>query len=355
METCLTSGDDAYSLVGKTFKHEGFELEVTSEIADMLQVGLDEIEEISGRLFVERRLDLSRWASGQFGTMDVGIYDDESELVTVWDHKFGFIPVTPVENEQLMIYALGFYDYLLKRGIVSSRQKLSFRLVIWQPRSPGGGGSWRIDLSDLLAFGESVTRAAKRTYGIDAERIPGETQCRYCPGARSGICGEYHEFHLNMIKSSFSDFDEDVEIDIPIRLDAPSKMTPARKAYIVKNRASIDKWLDRLQTSLVEDCSRGIENGLLKAVDGREGPRKWVDEAEAEGRLTRMLQDEAYSKKVISPTTAEKLLPPKMYEKLKPLVVRSPPKPILVPLGDERPPIKSLAASFTGDADDECD
>lgn len=139
-EDCLREDREAYDFVGESRKHDGHELELTEELADMIQDGLDEIDRIPGKLYVEHRVDLGRWMPGQFGTLDVGIIN--RRRIHIWDWKWGFLPVSPVENEQLMLYALGFWDNIV-RHVSDVRD---FRLHIFQPRAPGGGGQWDVTL-----------------------------------------------------------------------------------------------------------------------------------------------------------------------------------------------------------------
>jgi hypothetical protein len=91
---------------------------------------------------------------------------------------------------------------------------------------------------------------------------------------------------------------------------------------------------------------------------GRAGNRVW-DDAEAVEKLMKTLRlkaDEMYSKKIISPTEAEKLLKksPK-WEKLEERVTRSAPQPTIAPVTDKRPPVsvKPVADDFSDINDEE--
>jgi hypothetical protein len=344
MEDCLREDCDAFHFVGETREHDGYKLELTDELADLLQVGLDEIDTIPGKLFVERRVDLGRWMPDQFGTCDVGIVD--RKCIHIWDHKFGYLPVSPVENEQLMLYGLGFWDNIARHHTDTK----NFRLHIFQPRAPGGGGEWDVSLDDLLAFGVEVKKKARATYDEDAPRIPGKVQCAYCDGAKTLRCPEYNEFHLKLIVDEFDEMDEAIELGVGPRLRPSNLLTPERRSFIIENWPSITKWYERLHADALDDAIRGLPVPGLKAVMGRNPPRKWRDEVEVEPRLKRALGEDAYTKKLVSPTQAEKLLPPSLYSKLaSEHLAKREPKPTLVSEHDSREPVASVIDLFDDD------
>lgn len=341
-EDCLRDDLNPFDLVGETREHNGYRYTLTEDDADHIIAGLDRIDEIPGKLFIEKRLDLGRWMPGQFGTMDVGI---ASRLrATVWDWKWGYLPVSPVENDQLRIYALGFWENHLKHRFPDLE---SFRLIIEQPRAPGGGGEWDVSLDELLDFGKFVKKRAGMTYDRDAPRTPGEKQCAYCPGAKKRLCPEYDAFNLEMLVADFDEMDEQIELDIPPRLKRPSLLTPERRSFIVKHRAMLNKYLDRIEAEVMDDARKGYPTPGLKAVEGRSPPRKWKDPEAAEAKLTRILPAcEAFSQKLISPTQAEKIVPERLFKGLSDIIDRGERKPILVDEHDARPAISSVVEDF---------
>lgn len=343
VEDCLRNDADPYSYVGKTLEADGFEVEITEKMADLIQDTLDEIDTIPGKMVIEHRVDLGRWMPGQFGTLDVGFIG--RKLITIYDHKFGFNPVSPVKNYQLMLYALGFWDNIAQHETDAEE----FELIINQPRVSGGGGRWRVSLDDLLAFGKRAKAGAKATYDPDAPRIPGPAQCAYCEGARSLSCREYSEYNLSMIVRDFDILDEAAELGMPPSLPKPNSLTPERRSVIIEHRPMIDKWLDRLHEQALDDALRGLPTPGLKAVLGRSPARKWKDNEAAEKRLVRLLGEDAYTKKVLSPTQAETELAPSMYASFGPFIDSGQRKPVLVSDQDSRPAIPSVVDLFDDD------
>lgn len=338
-EDCLKKDISPYDLVGTSRTYNDYTYELTDDDADGIQEGLDVIDDIAGKLLVEKRVDLSRWMPDQFGTCDIAVIG--KRRITIADWKWGFLPVSPVENEQLMAYALGMWDNFAK-DLTDAEE---FRLIIFQPRAPGGGGEWIVSLDDLLEYGKRLKKLSKTVADPDAPRIAGEKQCAYCPGARLRTCPEYDKFNLDMIVAEFADFDDDVEHDLPMRL--PKHVTPERRSFILKHRGMIAKWLDRLHAAALDDAIKGLPTPGLKAVEGRSPPRKWVDKTDAERALLKELpEEEAYTRKIITPTQAEKILSDAAYKRLASHVNKGERKPSLVPVEDARPALQNITEMF---------
>lgn len=336
-EMCLTLGLDVEDFVGAQYTADGFEFEVTPQWAEWLQPGIDRVRDLGGELFVEHRVTLDRWMPGQFGTLDVGIVRDD--LIVINDLKFGQgEAVSPVENAQLMIYALGFWD-----NIARHRTKAEdFLLIIDQPRIANAGGEWRTTLEDLLAFGERVKKAARRTYDPDAPRRASDQACRWCPVAVT--CPEHARYRLATIGLKFEDLEADMAANRPPTL--PQVFSLNQRSFIVRHKDAFIKWLEALHQETLADALAGRPTPNLKAVLGRRGSRQWADEKSAEDMLTLWLGDGAYTRKLLSPAQAERALGKDALEDLDHMIVYGEPKPILVDLEDPRPPITPTIDKF---------
>lgn len=338
-EECLSLGLDPYDFVGTTISSEGFTFEVTEAWAEALTPGIDRIRDLGGDLYVEYRVKLDRWAKGQFGTLDAGIV--RPDLIVINDLKFGMgVPVSPVWNEQLMIYALGFWDNVA-RHLTDAED---FIIAIDQPRAPGGGGEWKVSLDELRSFGRRVKRKAKEALSPGAPITPGEIQCQWCPAAQQNKCAAHAEFLFEMTSMKFDDLDDaesmgyDPEPAYPVSLE--------RRSFIVKHAPMFRKWLDRLHADTLADALAGMPTPGLKAVTGRKGPRKWSDEGAAERILEKAIGEDAYEKKLKSPTQAEGDVPKKAWRTLQEFIDQSDGKPTLVSVDDEREAVTPMAAKF---------
>lgn len=345
-EEALRSGVSPYAMIGRVAEYQGHSLEMTEEIADQMQEGLDIIDEIPGKLYVEKRLNLSRWMPGQFGTMDVGICG--RKVATVFDWKWGYLPVDAVDNDQGKIYGLGFWDNFASQ-ISSGIKKV--RIIIFQPRAPGGGGEWEIHLDDLLDWGDKLKKMARATYDPEAPFVPGSKQCEYCPGAKTLTCAAYKLWNLENVVEDFDRMDEEIALGIDMRMPGKDWLTPERRAHLLANRSALNKFLDRLAAEELDDALKGRPTPRRKPVVGRNPPRKWYDASEAESEMALLVPDEKlYTRKLASPTQLEKVVSEKTYKRIaKRLVDFGEPKTIMVPEEDRRVRVDDLRTEFDDD------
>lgn len=340
LEMCLRHDFDPFDFVGMTTKHpkHGWIVEWIEDDAEMLQAIVDRVREMPGIVHPEARVDLSHWlGADQFGTTDITVIADNR--VTVIDLKYGRgIPVSPVKNKQLQLYALGA---IRKFAPEITDPAFPVHIVIEQPRNNAGGGEWVTTLGDLLAFGEEARAAAEATRQPEPPRVASAEACLWCrrrqqepsePGAVSG-CKTFDEFNLAMIQAEFDDLDGD-DIDLPEQ----DTLSIDRRAFIHRHKSMIEKWLDGISASVMARALVTGEAGGLKAVAGKPGRRVWVDPKAAEKAVVGLLGDRSFTKKLMTPTQVGKQVSKEDYEKVVDQhVTRADPKPILVPLEDERP------------------
>src|SRR3569832_1840129 len=105
----------------------------------------------------------------------------------------------------------------------------------------------------------------------------------------------------------------------------------------------IEAWCKAVRAQAEVELLAGcVVSGFL-LVCGLKGARSWGDEAAAEVvmKSMRLKQDEMYTFKLISPTTAEKLLKenPKRWNKLQTFITQSEGGLSVAPLSDKRPAV----------------
>lgn len=343
----LDLGLDAWDFVGSTLTINGVEYECTDEMAGHLQPGMDWINEQPGELIVEHRVDLGAWLPGQFGTLDTAIIDREARLARISDLKYGAgVPVDAFENKQLRIYALGVIDNFDLYNAVDRIQ-----INIDQPRA-GGMKFWDVSLDDLLAFGEEVRAAGVAVDAPDAALRPSEDACRFCEA--KDYCDAYTAWMLDL-----AGLEDLHDLDSEPTLPDPTEITPERRWYIVQHAHLVKKWLARLDADCMEAALAGQPDPGSKLVPGRRGDRYFKNKARAERILTISLGEEAFTRKVIPLTQAEKALAPgkkkvgneRAWRLLNKLIDQDEGRPILVPASDPRSAIPSLTAGLD-DLDD---
>ena len=347
---CLDLGLDPWDFVGTSLTINGVSYPCDEEMAAYLQPGIDWVREQPGDLIVEHRVDLGHWMPGQFGTLDTAIIDRERRKAVTKDLKYGAgVPVSPVDSKQLQIYSLGVVENFNLWKVVDS-----FDIVIDQPRC-GGMKFWSVNMDDLLAFGEELRVAAKRTEDPDAPLVASEEGCRFCPvkDLPEG-CDAYTAWMLDI--AGLDDLDD--LTDEP-KLPDPSKITPARRWYIVQHAHLVTKFLAKLHADSMEAAEAGTPDPGSKLVTGQRGNRKWRNPERAERIMKISLGDDAYTRKVIPLTQAEKALAPgrkkvgnaRAWNLLNKLITQDDGRPILVPASDPRNAIPSLTAGLD-DLDD---
>ena len=336
---------------------DGHDVKCDDDMVKYLYEGVDFISELPGRLFVEKKVTLDRWMPGEWGTTDVGLVQTYGSIfvycsclgemipqeeyysqccegfvgrtstgrITICDWKYGNEPVYAERNEQLMLYALGFWNWIVNRfdgyeGITD------IRLVIRQPRvgDYGNHSSWDLTLEELLAFGQEAAEKHRLSRLPGNPRSPGKKTCRWCK-AKQG-CKPYNDYVLDIIGAKLD----------PIGLgsmsfETPKYLTPEQRAHILTNWPMISKWHKALSQDALNDGVKGLPTPGQKVIVGRRGDRKWTDVDAAKLRLTELLGDKAVVEKIVTPTEAEKLLTKAEYKVvLATLISQDEGKPVLV-------------------------
>lgn len=198
-------------------------------------------------------------------------------------------------NLQLSLYALGVIEDL---GVLHSFRHV--RLVILQPFL-SHVSEWSGTIEELDAVGEWLSEKALETR--TAPRFqPSAENCLYCRA--SGKCGPQSELVVATALQGF----EDVETAKARTVD------DMRLGDLYALLPLVNIWTKAVDTRVRETLASGglvvRSDGLAyRLVEGKMGARQWTDESEAEAALKRMRLgvDQMYTRKLISPTMAEKL------------------------------------------------
>lgn len=364
-EQALRSGKDCAEYVGQveTIVNEAdasehWTIEVDEEMASFVQVYVDYVRrratEMSTAPQIEYRVDLSGVLrmEDQGGTADVVLADELIDMtLEVVDLKYGFGGVEADDNPQLMLYAAGVLAALEAAG--ATFEKVITTIV--QPRLDQIK-SQELTPADLHAFGDIARQAAARAVaGMQHDAVtlnahgwlnPGEKQCQWCPA--KATCPALAS---QVIETVFDAFDDQT---------ADTKPVPAEPDMLElyhSRLGMIEDWCKSIASEFYARVERGEVAGW-KLVAGRNGARKWKDEAEAEALLTsfRLKKEEKYNFKLISPTQAEKVLTPKRWEKACELITQDRGKPKAVPAdapGEAIPPVNMFDNSTNETAIDE--
>ncbi len=272
-------------------------------------------------VYVEQRLDLREYIPESMGTADcVIICGDTAEII---DFKYGMHRV-PATSMQLRIYALGVcevFSHLYEFKTV--------RMSVYQPRLSSVDET-EMSVADLYAWAcnELAPRARQAFDGV-GEFSCGEW-CRLCRARRN--CRALAEYQLEIAKHEFAD---------------PALLSDAEIAEVLSRVDGLVAWANDVKEFALREALRGHEYPGFKVVAGRAN-RRFTDDAEVASRVSTAGKD-PWEKKLLGVTALEKMLGRKAFaDLLSDLVSRPEGKPVLVPVSDKRPELKSAEQDFAG-------
>lgn len=340
-EACLKRGFDATEYVGETMGVAGVpEFTVTEEMAEAVQVYLDTVrgDRADGDVpLVEHRFALTEFHPAFFGTNDACLYKPAERKLVVYDYKHGRGVAVEVErNPQLMYYGLG-------AATAESRPLDVVELVIVQPRAQHRDGPvrrWQTTAQDLVEYAADLVEAAARTEASDAPLAAGDW-CKFCPAAP--VCPELKKRALDAAQVDFNDNNGE-----PILRD-PAVMTPDELGAVLDAADIIEQWYRSVQSHANAEALAGRLPSGWKLVEGKQGNRKFRDEAEARMALLELGVEPEHQNvepKLRSPTQIATVLKQRYGfkgkaadEAIADLVTREPGGPRLVRESDPRPAI----------------
>lgn len=269
------------------------------------------------------------------GTADHVRYRPATETLKIRDFKYGQgVYVDADDNEQLKVYALGALLEVNAKGHYPN----NIEIDIVQPRYEGAKPvrSYRFSAIDLLGFAADVAEAADRTRQKDAPLASGDW-CKFCPAAKS--CPELERKQHALLADEFP-------VAGSVGAYEPEKLAAALASIpLVKER------IKALEEFAYAEALAGKPPPGFKLVDKR-AIRKWKSEGEVILWAQERALDPYEPRQVVSPAAMEKLLAkdaPRGKKKeagqaIEHLVERVSSGTVLVPLSDERPAAKLVAA-----------
>jgi len=336
IERCLSENNDADFYIGGFIElaDTGNRYEITEEMAASVQVFLDLVLSFVEDGYVLRsevKLNLGHLWPDQFGTGDAVLYHQDNSDLHVVDFKYGKgVVVDPEENPQLLSYLSGAAKLYHNTGVDS----VSVHIV--QPRVPGEQvKSWGTTVERLAEFEDEFRRAAELASTPNAPLVPG-SHCQFCPAA--GFCPALRDRALLLAQAEFTDG--------VIELPPVEKLSAVQLGKLMNEVALVESW-----------CSSVRDHALASALDGhmpdgfklvaKRTIRRWIDEDKAAGALRSLyeIEDSAlFTRKLVSPSQAEKLIGKGGTKSLDSLTTRPPGGATLAPLSDKRAALSVNAA-----------
>ena len=285
------------------------------------------------------------------GTSDAIIIDAVKRSLTVVDLKYGMgVRVDATENPQLMLYALGAYE---AASMLADFDTVT--MVIHMPRL-NHVSEWTIPIAELLEFGDRVSYYAAETRQAEADEAaalgaqkptdsdwvrkylnPSEKPCRFCKA--KGVCPALRDSVMETVTSSAPATVEDFADMLPIEVDAD--VGDNYLSVAMDKVDLVEAWCKGIRAEVERRLFAGERVTGYKLVEGKRGNRQWSDEEQATKALkaAKLKAEEMYSKKLISPTEAEKRLKgsPAQWAKVLSHVTQSAGKPSVAKATDKRP------------------
>ena len=280
----------------------------------------------SARLFVEQRLNFSKWVPHGFGTGDAIIISNT--ILDVVDYKHGANVFVPAEgNPQLRLYALGA---LVRYGALYDFQTVRYTIV--QPRMSNLSEDY-ISTDDLLAWAKDVVSPrARLAWEGKGELLPGE-HCRFC-SARA-VCSARAAQAMKIFDSGLAGSGE-------LSDDQITALLPALEAA--------ETWIKDVREYAENRAAAGQKFAGYKLVRGRKPGRKWVaDDKVVETLLRAGYGPEQFEEtKLKSVAEVEKALGKTAFRALLGgFTAQGEGKLTLVPESDPRPEYSSADAAFS--------
>lgn len=334
-EHCLREGVHPDSKMFEMF--EG--VEVTPEMAFAVADYVDYVRNIRAQpnmeaLLIEQRVEFTHWVPAGFGTSDAIVIGDG--LCHVIDLKFGQgVRVDAYKNEQAMMYALGVWQTY---GHIYEID--TFVLHIHQPRLDHVS-EYTITVTELLNWAADVVKpAAEKASAGTPEFNPGQKTCQWCKARSTCKALAKHNYELTLSK-----FDD---LEAPLFVPMAHLMSGDEIAALLPKLPLLKSWAADVEQYATDTLAQGGVIPGFKLVEGR-SLRQWEPDEDIVARCLAevgLKQDDIYTKKLISPSQAEKALGRAKAGEIANLVVKPRGKPTLAPEHDPRPAFGSAAADL---------
>jgi hypothetical protein len=368
-QMCLTSGQDCIEYVSRTIPVGDHKFLVDAEMADDVQVYVDEVRRVHhdalpDARWIEQRITLAPMTppADMFGTADAACYVTGHTTVHFHDLKFGKRHrVEAVGNRQLRYYALGVVLMLADRPEFAAMPPSHVSMTIVQPRQPAAGRdpirTEVITLEELLAWAEELMAHARAAVQIDARRRAGPW-CQYCPDAE---CAERARHNTAIACAEFGNYDAYTP-------PAPDTIPAAELGRLLALFPQVEAWMASVRQAAAARAANSDPDLGWKLVES-EGKAVWTDEAAAEIELSLVHGVDAHATPaIVSPAQArarvlKAIRPDHKTNKaaeieakrlLAPLIHR-PKRTALVPVSDTRPALQGGGAEFPALPDETAD
>ena len=332
-EKALRGDKDCSKFLGDVYTIDGFDVEITEEIANSAQMYVDYVaaqnDPASGcLLFLEERHSLAQldppFDAG--GTCDATIIKPKLREIEVIDLKNGKGLVEVNGNKQTRTYAL---LALLNAPKELVNQVDLIKVTIVQPRASHKNGRIRSEtfhIAELIEWTAELMKAMNRSKLaldefslINGSRIlfdewaqstlvPGN--CTFCPG--EGICPARRKKALSVAPEIAKTWFEDTTLEtVPMIANTVPALSPEELAHILDGLDMLEEWAKAVRATAHSLAEAGTTIPGYKLVE-KIGNRKWAAEDEKIifdlTSKIKLSEEQIFSKKLLSPAQIEKII-----------------------------------------------
>lgn len=302
-------------------------MEYVSEYTDLCieKINAAKAADPTSAVFIEEKLDFSKWVPKGFGTGDCVIIADG--VIEVVDLKYGKgVQVAAEGNTQMQLYALGAINTY---GMIYDLNLA--RMTIVQPRN-GGISQQEKKITELLDWADKIV-APTATQAIKGEgKLCAGDHCLFCRAAVK--CRTYSDYCMEIAKLDFREAELLDDDEIALVLDRADKLV---------------KYAKKVKDFALQEALKGKKWPGFKVVEGR-SRGIYSDESKVAKTLTDAgwtIKDIYKPSELIGLTDMRKLLSKKIFDDLLSSFITKPiGKPTLVPDTDKRPEFNSADEDF---------
>ncbi len=302
------------------------DLEMDEHTDDYIAFVNEQLEGLTDpKVYVEQKVDCSKWVPECSGTCDALIISDG--VLHIIDLKYGRgVKVDAENNDQLRIYALGALEMFAFLYPIHT-----VRMSIFQPRL-SNCSTWETPREDIETWALEVLKPAADLAWYGNGDYKAGDHCQFCKAKAE--CRERAKANMALAAYDFSE---------------PALLESGEIASILGRIDNLVSWASDVKDFALAEALRGVHYEGWKVVEGRSN-RRYTDET-AVADLVKGIGLDPYEHKVLAITAMTSLLGKKRFEDTLGALVEKPQgKPVLVPMADKRREI-----SITTAADDFAD
>lgn len=272
-------------------------------------------------VFIEEKLDLSKFVKDSYGTADAIVLSDREINVIDYKHGQGIL-VEANENTQLMLYGLGSLN--LFDDIYDIEKVI---MHIYQPRRENIS-RFEIEADDLYKWAEDILiPKSKLAFAGEGDYRAGDW-CRFCRAKNT--CRERASLALEAARCEFK---------------LPPLLKDSEVEEALENIEEIERWVKDIKEYALKKALEGKRWDNFKLVEGRSN-RRYADE-EKVAELVEKEGYDPYDKKLKGITAMTKLLGKEKFDELLSNLLEKPRgKTTLVPMTDKRKEIENIKDEF---------